>query len=46
MAEQHLNDPDVDLLLQEVGRETVPERMQGDGLVDVGDLERDHLGGA
>ena len=40
MAEQRLNDANVDASLQEMGGETVPQRMRGDGLVDPGLLSR------
>ena len=36
MSQQHLDDADVDLLLQEMGGEAVPKRVQRDPLVDVG----------
>src|SRR5271157_4578825 len=35
VAEQHLDDTDVDILLQKMGRKTVPQRVQGDALVDL-----------
>ena len=38
VPEQHLDHPDVDLLLQEMGGEAVPECLQGDALVDAGRL--------
>jgi len=44
MAEQRLNDANVDASLQEMGGETVPQRMRGDGLVDPGLLSRPAAG--
>ncbi len=40
MPQQHLDDADVDLVLQEMGGEAVPERVQRDPLVDPGGLRR------
>src|SRR5882724_3029443 len=40
VPEQHLDHPDVGLLLKQVGREAVPQRAQRDGLVDLGHLRR------
>ena len=36
VAQEHLDHADVDLLLQQVGREAVPERVQRDRLIDAG----------
>ncbi len=36
MPQQHLDHADVDLLLQQMGGKTVPERVQADALVDAG----------
>ncbi len=36
--QQYLDHPDIDLLFQQVGREAMPQRVQGDPLVDVGGL--------
>ncbi len=38
MAQEHLDHPDIDLLLQEMGREAVPERVQAHPLVDPGSI--------
>src|SRR5205085_12134687 len=40
MAEQHLDDADVDVLLEQVGGEAVPQGVQRDALIDLR-----HLGG-
>lgn len=40
VTEQHLDDADIDVLLQEVGGEAVRQGVQGDALVDLR-----HLGG-
>lgn len=34
VPEQHLNDADVDILLEQVGGEAVPQRMRADALAD------------
>jgi hypothetical protein len=36
VAEQHLDHADIHLLFEQVGGEAVPQRMQGDLLVDAG----------
>jgi hypothetical protein len=41
VPEQHLDHPDIDVLLQQVGGEAVPQGVQGDALVDPR-----HLGGS
>jgi hypothetical protein len=33
MTEQHLDHPDIDVLLEQVGGEAVPQGVQGDALV-------------
>ena len=38
VAEQNLDHADIDLLLEKMGREAVPERVRRDPLVDVGRL--------
>ena len=38
VTHEHLDHSNVDLLLEKVGGEAVPERMQGHGLVDAGRL--------
>ena len=38
MPQQHLDDADIDLLLQQVGGKAVPERVPRDPLVDAGRL--------
>ena len=40
MPEQHLDHADVDLLLEQMGGEAVPQRVEGDALVDPGRLSR------
>ena len=40
VAEQHLDDTDIDILLQKMGRKAVPQRVQGDALVDLRQLGR------
>src|SRR5215475_8650425 len=44
VAEQHLNHADVDLLLQEMGGEAVPQRVEGDAFADPGRLRREVAG--
>jgi hypothetical protein len=36
VAQQHLDHSNVDLVLEKVGGEAVPQRMQGHGLVEAG----------
>src|ERR1700680_3856233 len=38
VPEQHLDDADVGLVLEQVGGKAMPQRVQGHGLVDLGDL--------
>src|SRR5208282_4469283 len=38
VSEQHLDDPDIDVLLEKMGRKAVPKRVQRDPLVDPGKL--------
>ncbi len=38
VPEQHLDDADVDVLLEQVGGETVPQRVRADALADPGRL--------
>ncbi len=40
VPQQHLDDADVDLLFQEMGRQAVPQRMQRYPLVDAGGFGR------
>src|SRR5919201_7100628 len=44
VPEQHLDDADVDLLLEQMRREAVPQRVQRDALADLGDLRRGMAG--
>ena len=44
VPEQHLDHADVDLLLEQVGGEAVPQRVQRDALVDPGHLGRGMAG--
>ena len=40
VPEQHLDDPDIDILLQEVRGKAVPQGVRADLLADAGDLSR------
>src|SRR3954451_25284612 len=44
VPEQHLDDADVGLLLEQVGGEAVPQRVQRNRLVDLGQLRRGMAG--
>ena len=44
MAQQVLDHADVDTLLQKMGGEAVPQRVDGDGLVQAGGLRRKTAG--
>ena len=44
VPEQHLDHADVDLLLEQMGGEAVPQRVQRDALVDLGRLRRGMAG--
>src|SRR5919109_2704452 len=44
VPEQHLDDADVDLLLERMRREAVPQRVQRDALADLGPLGRGMAG--
>ena len=42
VAEQHLDHADIDVLLEQMGGEAVPQRVQRHALVDPGHLRRRH----
>src|SRR5262249_28223161 len=43
-AQEHLDDPDIDILFKEMGRKAMPQRVHGDGLADLRQLGRGMAG--